>query len=44
MPVIGMNIKGMEASKISEEASQKIDISSTPKITDIREVDFQLVG
>ncbi len=44
MPVIGMNIKGMEASKISEEASQKIDISSTPKITDIKEVDFNLVG
>ncbi|MBI2675578.1 MAG: hypothetical protein HYX24_03910 [Candidatus Aenigmarchaeota archaeon] len=44
MPIIGMNVRGIEASKKGEEASQKIDISSTPRITDIKEVDFDLIG
>lgn len=44
MPVIGLNIKSIEAKKEKDVVTSEIGVNSTPKINDVKEMDINTLG
>lgn len=40
MPIIGMNFRSMEAKRTKEGSTKEIKVNSTPKITDMKEINI----